>query len=75
MSRKHYETFAIEVRAQLLSDSDPYVCAELARTFAGVAKSDNSRFESTRFFEACGLDSMGNPPSSLRGIHRVGGCC
>jgi hypothetical protein len=51
MSRKHFVAMAKE----LADIADLDARKQAAKAFADVAKAMNSRFDYTRFYEACGL--------------------
>jgi hypothetical protein len=60
MTHKHYQDMAADLRVDLGNGEIPreYV-SYAARAFADVAARHNIRFDRSRFFEACGLDSTG----------------
>ena len=57
MTRKHYQQIADMIRqTYLLNDGhESATLAHVAEQFAIIAKRDNPRFDSARFFEACGM--------------------
>jgi hypothetical protein len=60
MTRKHYQDMALDLRTDLENGEIPREhVSYAARAFADVAARDNSRFNRSRFFESCGLDSAG----------------
>lgn len=59
MTKKHFEAFACEIRAQLEIDKlcSPRAAA-MAEMVIKVASEDNPRFDAARFRHACGLASL-----------------
>jgi hypothetical protein len=54
MSKKHFIQFAAEIKA--LVDAGKHLeAAQAARIVASIARQDNPRFDSHRFYTACGL--------------------
>ena len=67
MSRKHYIEIAQVIRQQIEATDNRIVLApvrvalrEVAESLAYMFKVDNSRFDRSRFMDACGLTSEGN---------------
>jgi hypothetical protein len=55
MTRKDYVAVS-EILSEYAEVMPPEEYLDLVRDFALMMKSDNDRFDNTRFFEACGIE-------------------
>lgn len=61
MSRKNYEEMASVIRVNAMfinTDDERRFLIRVMKDMAIVFKKDNSRFDRTRFFSACGFDGV-----------------
>lgn len=65
MSKKHFQMFASSIERMTNTDDAEH----MARVCVEIFKADNSRFDSARFFKACGLNENGQKPDSTGRIN------